>query len=52
MDLDDHDQADRLSDYTERALTLVALVQEYENTHPSGAPCFYDVLERMKAVFA
>jgi hypothetical protein len=36
--------------YVEHARRLIARVQGYEDVHPKGAPCFYDALERMKAV--
>lgn len=41
--------AEQLSAYTSQALGIVAALDEYEETHPKGAPCFFDELQRMKA---
>lgn len=35
--------------YFEEAAKLIEAVEKYENVHPTGVPCFYDLIDRMKA---
>ena len=47
-DIDGQDE-EQLRYYVGQAHGLIALVADYEDEHPKGSPCFFEVLEAMKA---
>lgn len=47
-ELDDH-TAEQIAAHAAHAYGIVAALDEYEEVHPKGAPCFADLLDAMKA---
>lgn len=41
--------SEQIDQYVSQARGIVAALDEYEEAHPKGAPCFADLLDALKA---